>query len=317
MVLSMTGFGESNQTAEDFTVSVQIRSVNNRYLKLSLRLADCYVSLESQVESEVRERVRRGAVQVNITTQRTVGAGDYRLRTDVLTAYLEQLQTVPSSAWGVRSRSATHEGHFHEGSRRGISSVVPDSIYAGVLRLPGVVEDASAGHIQPEHDWPFIQTVLREALDQFTAMRAKEGDAMCRDLRANGSQIASELAKIEARAPEVVSDYRERLDQRVRKVMEENGFELNSSDLIREIAVFTDRADISEETVRLHSHLSQFDAELTSSDCSGRKLEFMVQEMLRETNTIGSKANDGTITRSVIEIKTTLERIREMIQNIE
>ncbi len=317
MVLSMTGFGESNQTAEDLTVLVQIRSVNNRYLKLSLRLADCYASLESQVESEVRSFVRRGAVQVNITAQHAAGVGDYRLRTDVLTTYLEQLQTIPSSTWGVRSHNAHESSHFHENSRYGAGSGIPDSVYAGILRLPGVVEDASVEHIQPENDWLFIRTVLREALDRFTAMRAKEGDAMCQDLRSNASQIASELTKIESRAPEVVSDYRERLDQRVRKIMEENGFELDSSDLIREIAVFTDRADISEETVRLHSHLSQFDAELVSSNCSGRKLEFMVQEMLRETNTIGSKANDGIITRSVIEIKTTLERIREMIQNIE
>ena len=148
-------------------------------------------------------------------------------------------------------------------------------------------------------------------------MRTQEGEAMAADLRANREQIATELTEIERRAPLVAEAYRTRLTDRLQKTLEQYQISLDPADLIKEISIFAERSDISEETVRLRSHLEQFNELLTAQESSGRKLEFLTQEMFRETNTIGSKANDVDISRHVIEIKAAIERIREMIQNVE
>ncbi len=140
---------------------------------------------------------------------------------------------------------------------------------------------------------------------------------MGRDLHANCQAIAADLDQIEQRAPLVVEAYRKRLMERLNKLLEEFGLEIQPADVVREVGLFTDRSDISEEIVRLRSHLQQFDAIARTEQGNGRKLEFVIQEMLRETNTIGSKANDAEIARHVVEIKTAIERMREMIQNVE
>ncbi|MDO4558912.1 MAG: YicC/YloC family endoribonuclease [Planctomycetia bacterium] len=294
MPLSMTGFCEAGRAEGELSVTVRIRSVNNRYLKLSLKVPDRYASLEPEIEAIVRNRVRRGTVQVTVDVVRSTGTGDYRIHTDVLSAYLDQLE-----------RLRTERNGF------------PDSVYASLLRLPGVVEDATVGKMDPEHDWPLLRETLEEAIERFVRMRRREGDAMAADMIRWGDEIRTEVELIAKRMPEVVDDYRDRLEQRICKVMEEHLFTLEPADLVREVALFTDRADVSEEIVRLRSHLDQFTAELKSPECSGRKIEFIVQEMLRETNTIGSKSNDGEITRRVIGNKAVLERIRETLQNLE
>jgi uncharacterized protein (TIGR00255 family) len=166
-------------------------------------------------------------------------------------------------------------------------------------------------------DWPLIRRTINEALERLAAMRAQEGRAMADDLRANCGQIASELAAVTKRAPLVVDAYRARLEDRLKRVLDEYQISLDPADLIKELSLFAERSDISEETVRLASHLDQVDGMLSSTESSGRKLEFLTQEMFRETNTIGSKANDLEIAKHVIEMKAAIERIREMIQNIE
>jgi uncharacterized protein (TIGR00255 family) len=154
-------------------------------------------------------------------------------------------------------------------------------------------------------------------MGSMAAMRAEEGKAMAADLAANAAAIARELNAIEARAPGVAETYRGRLSERLTKTLSEFQITLDPNDLIREVSIFAERSDISEEIVRLRSHLEQFAATLDLPESSGRKLEFLTQEMFRETNTIGSKANDVEISRHVIEIKAAIERIREMIQNVE
>jgi uncharacterized protein (TIGR00255 family) len=290
VLLSMTGFGEAHHQDGPLSVAVEVRSINNRHLKVSTRLGEGYAALEPEVEAFVRQKIRRGTVQISIRVLRAHRPEDYQINAAVLESYLTQLQSL--SKW---------PGAAATGS---------------LLTLPGVVEDKSTALIDVEADWPVIRTALEGALARLAVMREQEGRAMEADLKANCQAIIAALDVIEKRAPLVGDSYRDRLTERVRKLLSEQGVTVEPADLIREVSIFADRADISEETVRLRSHLDQFAASL-AEEGAGRKLEFVVQEMFRETNTIGSKANDVEISRQVIEIKTAIERIREMIQNVE
>jgi uncharacterized protein (TIGR00255 family) len=179
-----------------------------------------------------------------------------------------------------------------------------------------VVEESVIPH-DMSSDWPVIGRTLEKALQNLGKMRAEEGRAMTADLAANCRAVTESLAKIEGRASLVADDYRARLHERLQKILQEYSVMLDPADLIKEVSLFADRADISEEIVRLRSHVEQFSGIIQVPESAGRKLEFLTQEMVREANTIGSKANDVEIARHVIEIKTAIERIREMIQNIE
>ncbi len=171
--------------------------------------------------------------------------------------------------------------------------------------------------IDPHDDWPALAGVVSDALGRLQTARGDEGRAMADELRGQGQSIEDELARIEARGPGVVSSYQKRLGDRIQTLVQGHGITIEPKDLIREVAIFAERADISEEIVRLRAHLAQFREVIDDPESSGRKLEFVVQEMGRETNTIGSKANDVEISRSVVEIKGLLERVRELIQNVE
>jgi uncharacterized protein (TIGR00255 family) len=183
--------------------------------------------------------------------------------------------------------------------------------------LPGVVDDNALEPVDAHRDWPLVRRTLEEAVEHLGQMRAKEGQAMAADLSDNCGTISGELDAVERRAPLVVEGYRARLKDRVGKLLADYEISLDPSDLIREVSIFAERSDISEEIVRLRSHVEQFVTTLDLPTSSGRKLEFLTQEMVREANTIGSKANDVEIARHVIEIKAATERIREMIQNVE
>jgi uncharacterized protein (TIGR00255 family) len=287
----MTGFGEAHHQDGPLSVAVEVRSINNRHLKVSTRIGEGYAALEPEVEAFVRQKIRRGTVQISIRVLRAHRPEDYRLNAAILDSYIAQL---PAS----------------------VSKWATSGVLGSLLSLPGVVEDNSAASVDVEADWPVIRTALEGALARLGTMREQEGRAMETDLKANCQAIIAALDLIEKRAPLVGDSYRDRLTERVRKLLAEQGVTVDPADLIREVSIFADRADISEETVRLRSHLDQFAASL-AEEGAGRKLEFVVQEMFRETNTIGSKANDVEISRQVIEIKTAIERIREMIQNVE
>ncbi|HEV3024447.1 MAG TPA: DUF1732 domain-containing protein, partial [Pirellulales bacterium] len=186
-----------------------------------------------------------------------------------------------------------------------------------LLMLPGVVIENPTDAGVAEKDWPLIRSTLTAAMEALDEMRRGEGRAMAGDLAANCRAIAGELAGVETRAPLVVAAYRDRLHERLKALLAELGVTITPADLIKEVSVFAERSDISEEVVRLKSHLEQFDAFMSTAESSGRKLEFLTQEMFREANTVGSKANDVQIARHVIEIKAAIERVREMIQNVE
>lgn len=294
MLLSMTGHGEAHRQDSGLAIAVEVRAINNKYFKLTVRAGDRYSSLEPQIEAVVRQHIRRGTLQVGIWVDREPSADDFRLNEVVLASYRQQLERI--------------EAHLRLTEPIRLESL---------LGLPGVVDERLTRHTDVDAEWPAIERVLRLALENLEQMRRGEGQAMAVDLRANRQVVATELAAIERRAPQVVDAYRAKMLERVNKWLGEFELRVAAADVVREIGLYTDRSDISEEIVRLRSHLVQFDGLLESAEPSGRKLEFLTQEMFREVNTIGSKANDAEIARHVIEIKTLVERMREMIQNVE
>jgi uncharacterized protein (TIGR00255 family) len=291
----MTGFGEAHCQQDGLAVAVEIRTINNRFFKLAVRAGEGYASLDAAVEAVVRKAVHRGTIQVNIRVDRQPSPDDYRINVGVLERYRQQLVEL-NGKWQCKNREPSLEA---------------------LLPLPGVVDDASAQAVDATADWPVIEATVKAALENLGRMRADEGRAMAADLTENCRAVAESLDQIEGRAPLVVEDYRNRLFERLKRTLADLGVQLEPGDVIREVGLFTDRSDISEEIVRLRSHLDQFHETMKLPESSGRKLDFLTQEMFRETNTIGSKANDVEIARHVIEIKTAVERIREMIQNIE
>jgi uncharacterized protein (TIGR00255 family) len=294
VLLSMTGFGEASRQNDSLAVSVEVRTINSRYFKLTVRSGEGYAALEPQIDALVRQHIKRGTVQVSLRVTRLRPAETYQINAEVLAGYRRQLDRL-SATW---------------------TPAEPVRLEA-LLQLPGVVVDNEFAQADALTDWPLIEQALSGAMANMAGMRADEGRAMTADLAENCSAIAGQLAEIERRAPLVADAYRARLSERLGKILAEFDAALQPGDLVREVGIYAERSDISEETVRLRSHLEQFAAIMAIEESSGRKLEFLTQEMFRETNTIGSKANDVLIARHVIEIKAAIERMREMIQNIE
>ncbi len=294
MLLSMTGFGEAHHQGDGVTVSVEVRTINSRYFKLSVKCGEGYSALEAEIENAVRQQIKRGTLQVSFQVHRTKASDDYQINVPVLDSYRRQV-TALQQQWHVKD---------------------PLSLES-LLQLPGVISEHVTSADDAERDWPLIKSTLDGAMENLAKMRGEEGRAMTADLRANLQTIAAELAEIEKRVPLVGEQYRTRLAERLKAILEEHQVSLDAGDVIREVSIFAERSDISEEIVRLRSHLEQFDSIIELPESSGRKLEFLTQEMFRETNTIGSKANDTDIARRVIDIKAAIERIREMIQNVE
>jgi len=292
--LSMTGFGEAHCRRDGLAVSVEVRTINSRYFKIAIRIAEGYGALEPQIESILRRRVRRGTIQVSVRVDRAHPAEAYRINKEVLNSYRQQIEAMH------------REWHISQ----------PVSLES-LLLLPGVVDESCLGGSMAAEDWPAIRETLEAAIDNMDRMRLEEGRAMAADLEVNARAAAACLDVIQQRGPLVVDAYRARLEDRLRKTLVEFQIALDPADLIKEVSLYGERIDISEEIVRLRSHLEQFRGLLDLPECSGRKLEFLTQEMFREANTIGSKASDVEISRQVIEIKAAIERIREMIQNIE
>lgn len=292
----MTGFGEASHSTDRLTVQVEVRAVNNRYLKVTLRTVEPYNTLEADIEKVLRRTVKRGTLQVHLRVQRPARATDFVINPLALQSYVEQVQRL------AQQLSLADGGQ---------------SLLTQVLSLPGVVPEPAVGAFNAEEDWPLVEQTVEAALARMQQMRQEEGRAMAAQLLHLRDHIARELSHVEARTPQVASAYRERLHERVRTLLSELDVEIDRKDLIREVAIFAERSDISEEVVRLASHLTQFGEALNESESPGRKLEFLIQEMFRETNTMGSKASDVEISRHVVEIKGTLEKIRELVQNVE
>ncbi len=289
----MTGFGQAQAQNERLKLSLELRAVNNRYFKLSLRTQDPLVLLENQIEAHLRRVIRRGTVTVYIQVQRLARPDQFRLNLTALNAYREQLLQLRQN-WGLEPQ------------------VEPEAL----LHLPGVVDEALLEH-DVQQDWPLVQQALDQAFQQLQQMRRREGEAMAAQLRQHCQRIGQLADQIAQRATQVAPEYQQRLLQRLQQTLGELDLELDKADVLREVSLFAERVDISEEVVRLKSHLEQFLRLLESSESVGRRLDFVSQEMLREINTIGAKANDSQIAHLMVEAKAEVERIRELVQNIE
>lgn len=295
VLLSMTGFGDSRWQSPSLTIAVEMRAVNNRFLKVSIKSPDAYQFLETEIERTIRESLKRGSIFVQLYIRREPKPEDYQINLIALEAFLNQLEKVTAQ----RQQSTNID-------------------LAALLAVPGVItESETIAHRDVDEDWKLVGPVLKEALSKLQAMRTEEGRKMADELRGQAELIAGELVKVKERAPFVVVEYRKRLNDKLQSILSEQSIVHDPANLVKEVAVFADRTDINEEVVRLGSHIEQFQAFLLEQESPGRKLDFLIQEMNREVNTIGSKANDVTITRNVVEMKAAIEKMRELIQNVE
>ncbi len=292
----MTGYGEARFQSDHLTLSIELRALNNRYLKISVRAPDPYHLLEAEFEKVIRRYVKRGTLQVQLRCERQSAPQDFRINPVALASYVRQVRELgPQLGLGERS----------------------DLLLAQALMLPGVVPEPGSSTQSLHDDWPLIDKVLIEALGRLHAMRQDEGNAMAAELLSHRDAIAGNLSVIRQRSATVAPAFRDRLFERVRNLLKDLDVQVDKNDLIREVSIFAERSDIAEEVVRLATHLDHFQEIMQEKESPGRKLEFLVQEMSREANTIGSKAGDVEISRQVVDIKGTLEKIRELVQNVE
>jgi len=294
VLVSMTGFGAARLEQTGLSVAVEIRTLNHRYFKLTLRATEPYHLLEPQVEQTVRQVVRRGTVLVQLEVVRQPRPEDFVVNRVALHSYYEQLRQC------YRELNRANEPALED-----------------LLQLPGVVQIPEARLTSPHQDWPIIQPVLEQALARLKQSRDAEGEALLQEFRRLASAIGAWVQRIREQADGLVERYRHRLHERVQQLLAEHGFTVQPADLLREVAIFAERVDVGEEIVRLESHLDQFLRTLQEPESPGRKLDFLCQEMFRETNTIGAKAQDASIAQAVVEIKTLVEKIRELVQNVE
>ena len=292
MIKSMTGYGRSVQTANGREFTVELRSVNNRYLDCSVRLPRILSFGEDAVKQAVKASISRGKVDVFITVHSEAGDEvQVSLNRNVLEGYLTAMHQMVDE-FGVKD----------------------DICVSTVSRLPDVfvVEKPQVDEEQLLAD---LMGVVHAALENFDAMRRTEGEALDKDLRSRGETILNLVAQVEEGNGQTVIDYRKRLENKIKEVLENTN--IDESRILTEAAIFADKVAVDEETVRLRSHLKQMNTMLSGGGAVGRKLDFLLQEMNREANTIGSKCTDVNLARIVVDIKAELEKIREQTQNIE
>jgi len=294
MISSMTGFGEASAEVDGIVYTVEIRAVNNRYFKPHLRLPDVVAYLEADIEMLHRKRIHRGAINYSLRLKNVSAQALFEIDDIALGHYLQKL--------GV---------------------LVPDSkvdcqVDLGqMLALPGIVQPISPDSAQSEKMKQVIVRLTEQAIDRLKEMRAEEGRALAEDMIANCRVIKERLQSIRARADVVVQEYHGKLERRVSQLLSDGKLKIDEETLAREVAIFADRCDISEEITRLDSHLEQFIKCCRGDGHAGRRLDFISQEMLREANTIASKASDAQISQAVIDIKCAVDRIKEQVQNVE
>ena len=292
MIKSMTGYGRAVETVNGREFTVEVRSVNNRYLDCSVRLPRILSFGEETVKQAVKNAISRGKVDVYITV-RSEGGDEVQvtLNKAVLESYLDAMRQM-----------VTEYG------------VADDISAASVSRLPEVFS-LEKPQVDEEQLLADLMSVVAKALEGYNAMRATEGEALDKDLRSRGETILQLVAKVEEGNVQTVIDYRTRLENKLKEVLANTA--LDESRILTEAAIFADKVAVDEETVRLRSHLQQMNDMLTAGGAVGRKLDFLLQEMNREANTIGSKCTDVALARIVVDIKAELEKIREQTQNIE
>ena len=300
MVKSMTGYGRAVETVNGREFTVEIRSVNNRYLDCTVKLPRALSFAEDTVKQAVKNTISRGKVDVYIT-QRSEGAADVKVT----------LNTAMAAGYVEAMRQMAQEFAIREDISVSLLSRMPDVF---TVEKPEVDEEQLLSD---------MMQVVNAALANYDAMRAKEGEALKNDLSSRGNTIRSLVSQVEDGNGQTVIDYRTRLYNKLQEVLRLSSMEvlantsIDESRILTEAAIFADKVAVDEETVRLRSHLEQMDSMLAAGGAMGRKLDFLLQEMNREANTIGSKCTDVRLARIVVDIKAELEKIREQTQNIE
>ena len=295
MIRSMTGFGRCRDTVEGLDVTVEIKSVNSRYLDCTTKISRSYTYLEERVKPYLQSRgVSRGKVDVYISIE-ALDAGEVEITLDesYLRSYLAALDELARVS-GVRDD-------------RSVMSLARNQ---ELFRIKRPEEDV-------ERDWARVSSVLERAVDSFLSGKAREGESLVRDISAKMERIRAAVDRIELLSEEDVSSYRERLATRIREALSDNQITPDETRLLTECAIHADKVAVDEELVRLRTHLDSFREILRGEEAVGRKLDFLMQEMNREINTTGSKCNKAEIARIVVDVKCELEKIREQIQNLE
>lgn len=292
MLKSMTGFGRAVEEIDGYVITVEIKSVNHRYFDFSSRIPRQYGFLDDKLKSYINSKVSRGKVEcyVSVDALDTEDAAVVINKT-LASAYVKALKEL-SEEYSLKEDFGT----------------------AFVSRLPDVFVLKKADEDE-EKIWQLVKSVTDEAIEKFIQMRAVEGAKMKEDVASRAEYILDCVSFIEERSPQTVKEYNDKLVERVHEII--GDVSLDEQRIIQEIAIYADKVAVAEETVRLRSHIAQLKTFLESEEPIGRKMDFLVQEINRETNTIGSKANDVDIARKVVDIKAEVEKIREQIQNIE
>ena len=292
MLKSMTGYGSAKGTAAGLALSVELKSVNNRYLDVSVKLPRTLMFAEEPVRSAVAKHITRGKVDVFITADASQSDSvEVRVNEALLRGYISAL-----------------------GEVRDKFSLTDDMSLMSLCRLPEVLS-TERRELDADELTSGLLAILEEALSGYDAMREREGEKLRDDVLGRIDEIGRLTGIVEERSPQTVAEYRARLEQRLRETLE--GMSVDDSRVLTECAIFADRVAVDEETVRLRSHLSQLKAMASGESPIGRKMDFLIQELNRESNTIGSKCQSADIARVVVDLKAEIEKIREQIQNVE
>lgn len=295
MISSMTGFGEAACHADGIAYTVEIKTVNNRYFKTNMKISEVAAFAAEDAEKILREQIRRGTVNYVLRMQSLGGQSFAQVDSAALAEYARKVQAAAESL--------------------ALDNQQVD--LAALLTLPGVVQPAVPDAELAEKMKKVILELTEQAIKQLKQMRACEGKALAKDLLANCRVIKEKLQLISQQAPNVVTLYYEKLQKRIAELLGQAKGQIDQDTLSRETAIFAERSDIAEELSRLHSHLAQFETCCAGNDHSGRRLDFISQEMLREANTIASKASNVEISRWIIDVKCAIDRIKEQVQNVE
>lgn len=292
MVKSMTGFGRAVKEIDGYVITVELKSVNHRYFEFSSRIPRQYGFLDEKLKSYINSRVSRGKVECYVSIEAlNTDSADVVVNNTLAGAYVKALKEIANTYELKEDFGASTISRFQD-----------------VLVVRKAEEDE-------DKLWQYVKSVTDEAVDKFIEMRTVEGAKMYDDIYSRGQFILECVSFIEERSPQTVKEYNDKLIERVHELI--GDATLDEARVIQEVAIYADKVAVAEETVRLRSHIDQLNTFISSDEPVGRKMDFLVQEINRETNTIGSKANDVDIARKVVDIKAEVEKIREQIQNIE
>ena len=296
MIRSMTGYGEAAEEIDGVHYFVEVRSLNARYFKATVRMPDEFQGLEAEIDSALRNKLRRGTVTFTGRCTDTSESAAWDINHRALDRYIEQICAAPSA---------------------GKTSVSIDA--SSLLSLPGVLQPPQDEEDRVQRARSAFLSLSDKACAGLLKMREREGAALSTELLGHRDAIGAKLDLVAARAPQVMVDYERRLRERIEVMIDSVDVSADSVDIIREIAVYAEKTDINEEIVRLRGHLEQFGDLINAGDGTaiGRTLDFLAQEMLREGNTMASKSPDSEISRHIVEIKGAIDRIKEQVQNVE